>query len=528
MSPSSRASSTYSLVVGLVTGALLAGVAVPFALGERPSPDVLGAGGAGVDAPVDAPADGGVTGGLAGPDGTVAGAPDGEGPAPVGGAPGGAPGSTGGGSADAPATGPATTGGGGAPGTAPRTGGGAAGPNTASDVGVTPTTIKLGVITPDTRTLEQLGYPVSPGNAPEQWKVVIDQLNARGGINGRKVVPVIRPTDVVNQDRMRETCRFLTEDQKVFAVVGTNGFYGDAVPCITKEHGTPFFLNDGQSRTSQYKESRNRLFTLQQNKDRTLENYVEFLDRTGALKKQKIGVLQVRGFDSRPVEESMLPLLKSKGYAVASRYTFSDDNAEAARQMAVAVNQMRQDGVTVVLPIINFLYATQFVSTADGQGYRPRYYTSDFAQGTSDFFALRMPSSFEGTLGVTGSKTGEGRVGIAESAADRSCREAYEKASGTKVSRTDSSTSAYAHLMSVCAVYASWSSGAARAGGTLTRDALAAGIGSLGPVTLTGRGGGSYRPGKLDGVDFERVVSWRADCKCWTPVRGSTFYRSPR
>src|SRR5207253_4855931 len=81
------------------------------------------------------------------------------------------------GSAGGTAAGAAGTRGGGAAGAA------AAGANTASDIGVTPTSITLGNIT----AIQGQFGPDAFSPSPYGLQAYVSELNARGGVNGRKI-----------------------------------------------------------------------------------------------------------------------------------------------------------------------------------------------------------------------------------------------------------------------------------------------------------------------------------------------------
>ena len=108
------------------------------------------------------------------------------------------------------------------PGAAPAAGSAPAAPtakkaNYASDVGVTPNLIELGNIT-------TVGGPMPGQFEPfllgvRTW---VNEVNEKGGINGRKVQ--LSPCDDgMDAERNRSCARDLVENQKVFAIVGTNG-----------------------------------------------------------------------------------------------------------------------------------------------------------------------------------------------------------------------------------------------------------------------------------------------------------------
>lgn len=135
-------------------------------------------------------ADGGVVIGIGGTDGTAS---DGSG-------------TTGGGT-----DGSATTGG-----AAGGTTGGSSGPNQASDVGITATEIVLGTIVAENGVLGDAFAPAARGM--RAWAAA---QNARGGINGRKIV-LKTCDDGEVRARALSCAQRLVEQDKVFAIVGAN------------------------------------------------------------------------------------------------------------------------------------------------------------------------------------------------------------------------------------------------------------------------------------------------------------------
>src|SRR5215470_7051099 len=87
----------------------------------------------------------------------------------------------------------------------------------ADDSAMTKDQIKLGVTYVDLSALKSRGINLNHGDYEKSFNAVI---------NDRKIVPVYAPIDPVGTDPAQAACVKLTEDDKVFAVVG-------------------FFLNDG-------------------------------------------------------------------------------------------------------------------------------------------------------------------------------------------------------------------------------------------------------------------------------------------
>ena len=102
--------------------------------------------------------------------------------------------------------------------------------------GVTPTSIKLGITYLDTSAIKNI-VNIDPGNFQVAYTALIDQINAKGGVNGRKIVPVFEPIDPIGTGPAATACTTLTEDDKVFAVIGF--FQAADTACYLQTHDTP-------------------------------------------------------------------------------------------------------------------------------------------------------------------------------------------------------------------------------------------------------------------------------------------------
>lgn len=90
-------------------------------------------------------------------------------------------------------------------------------PAQASSVGVTRTSIKLGITVP-------LTGPASPGYAKvaPAMKAYFEYVNANGGVNGRKINLIIKDDKYLPQEAVNRTNELILRD-KVFAIVGALG-----------------------------------------------------------------------------------------------------------------------------------------------------------------------------------------------------------------------------------------------------------------------------------------------------------------
>jgi ABC-type branched-subunit amino acid transport system substrate-binding protein len=86
-----------------------------------------------------------------------------------------------------------------------------------SEIGVTSTTIKLGITLPMTGSASA-GYKELPG----AMKAYFDYVNANGGVNGRKITLVVKNDGYLPRQAIQNTQDLIGKD-KVFAVIGALG-----------------------------------------------------------------------------------------------------------------------------------------------------------------------------------------------------------------------------------------------------------------------------------------------------------------
>lgn len=386
---------------------------------------------------------------------------------------------------------------------------------TASDTGVTPEVISLGILIPEEIALDGGGSSGDfVGDLYEQWTVAIEQINNAGGINGRALEPVFREFDGLDADSMRAACIYLTEEVGVFAVVNAGGFYGDPILCVAEQHQTPFIGQAGEIQDF-YTRAGGMYVSTTLSKERALLNAVQRMYEEGYFEGRTVGIVEQEGIDRIPVDNAMVPLLNQLGVPIAHRATFSEDFAAAQAQMPIQISQMRSAGVDTVLLPVGLGIGGLFVSQADTQGYRPQYWTSDFASGTSDVYATLMNDGFDGALGYTALRTGEAIAGMDEAPLDRGCRERFEAQTGRGMDR---STIEYYSMVTACGIMDMFTRAATAAGPELTRVGLSNALQGLGPVDVPYSGSSSLGPGKLDAPDAVRLVQFSSSCRCWQPA----------
>jgi hypothetical protein len=174
--------------------------------------------------------------------------------------------------------------------------------------GVTADEIKLGFPTIDFAALKDVGVNIDRGDAQQIFDALTAQLNADGGINGRKVDVDVLKYSVLNPADAEAVCTKFTEDEKVFALLNAfDGVTQSANKCVT-DHKT--FLIGGSPDLAIAKKTPWVSQTATQ--ERQARNFVQLMAKKGLFKGKTIGI------STDPAQEQItkkviVPALKKAG-----------------------------------------------------------------------------------------------------------------------------------------------------------------------------------------------------------------------
>lgn len=86
--------------------------------------------------------------------------------------------------------------------------------------GISATTIKVGIPYVDYSAVDrQFELQIDQGNYPDAYNALIANLNAHGGVHGRKIVPVFVAVNPTGAAAATTACTQLTEDEPVFVAM---------------------------------------------------------------------------------------------------------------------------------------------------------------------------------------------------------------------------------------------------------------------------------------------------------------------
>ena len=290
----------------------------------------------------------------------------------------------------------------------------------ATDRGVNPSDcgkpcVKLGFLIANVGGLAASGFAL---NLRTDMSQVIDAYvkyqNAHGGINGRQIVAVKRPTDPTSQSDQSTACTSMIDDNHVFGVVDTATLiYAATQQCFSIQTRTPYVHSYAESADFQAQGAGYDI-SVPRNLDRIAREWAVEAKSLAFLKGgEKVGILTDNCEPNITVINKVLkPMLLADG--AASVYVGATDcNADAAQAQPPAIQtQMCTAGVTHVFPAANFLSVQVFLNSADGspcgQGpNRYRYFASDYDGISGDLFAQHFPATqWDGVLAINNGYTG--------------------------------------------------------------------------------------------------------------------------
>jgi hypothetical protein len=259
--------------------------------------------------------------------------------------------------------------------------------------------VRIGIVYADpttTKAAAGIGAKgASVGDPKAYATAIIADLNARGGINGRKIQPFWYADDVTGAEQsqqMTAACEGFMSDSKVVAVVGLG--HPALADCVERRGGITVDATFGVSGLdaagfSQFPHYANvSALAL----DRAARDLVSSLVSQGYFSgwntttgsastlAAKVGVISYDDvYFKRVVNQVLLPELQRAGHPsvvtefVNHHQSLSDLSGQVT-QVQSAVLKMASSGVTHIVDFDdNGTIGLFFLNTAEGQGYRPRY-----------------------------------------------------------------------------------------------------------------------------------------------------------
>jgi hypothetical protein len=375
--------------------------------------------------------------------------------------------------------------------------------------GVTSTSIKVGITYPDVAAIASI-INVDPGNYKVAYTTLINQINSRGGINGRKIVPVFAPVDPLGTSGAATACTHLTEDENVFAVLGF--FQAADVNCYLVEHGTPII---GASLTAaQSSQAKAPWFNNIISDSELVPKEMAIFKQEGAFAGKKIGVVGTSP-DQAEMNLVIPALHKVNANVVQTAVNSVPDTDKAAfnQEYGVIAEKFKSAGVNTVVAVGNAGASWAQALQLNQSTYHPRIVATDYVD--MDAYVTNK-LGYEQSI-IKDGLTAGGYAPVADVWNDptmKRCIATIQAAEpGAKindpVTATSSTPVTWTAPELACQQMALFSDFVKAAGKTLTDQTLAKGAKSISKVIIPGGGGAlTFPAGHGDGNGPVFVYQW--------------------
>lgn len=230
----------------------------------------------------------------------------------------------------------------------------------------------------------------------EQAKAIhlfVNQINDSGGINGRKINPIITSYNPANEANMQAQCTNWTQgNPPIFAVLDGVGTYtGPEQLCVTQQGHTPF-LSQWTSVSTFTQEGSPYLWWTGPDDGAILQALVDWGWSQGTIGgKAKLGVVVGdRASDQIAWHQYLLPDLRRLHVTpvVETIPAQTSEGAATASDATLIVEKLREADVTSVIPIIPFNAFLPMLASQTQQQYFPRLLLSDYEESIESSLGL--------------------------------------------------------------------------------------------------------------------------------------------
>ena len=404
-------------------------------------------------------------------------------------------------------------------------GGGSGGSDATTDVtdgGATETTVTTG----GTRTLK-IGYAYQDVSAftilndkfsigdPELQGAAVLEAWRRDGVlpmNGIDIEFVYVKFNTLSADDQLGACTRLAQDEQVFAVIATRDFQVGS-SCLTERYGIPTITSSGMA-VSAYERGAPWLFSVQATETQAATSFVQWAQERGDLDGKRIGLY----WDTRSEEaaDAFKAALADLGIELASDLP-SDGEGIGSPQDQIVVQRFLADGVDLPIMMVGTSSVTNFLASAEQQGYEPNLLWFEWSNQLNDVSTDAFPQSMlDGVQAMAMSRVGELAAGIEPGTSAAACIANYQSFAGVDVELVVPASGETGQILFTCDLMTILLEGLRNAGDDPTPESFVASLEMITDLELAWWGNLSYSADDHAGVEQIRTVTWSTDCPCWT------------
>lgn len=383
-------------------------------------------------------------------------------------------------------------------------------------VGVTPDSIRLGYTQIDFDALrEDFSVDLHFQNAEPVLEALVEEVNERGGIHGRRLEVDVEPYVPVGAASAEEVCVRFTEDDPVFAVLG--GFAGmstDVNSCVVTRNDTA--LVGGTWTTEEQRDAAQAPWlSVDMSLARRSVGFARALGELGQLDDvDKIAVLNSTA-ENEPFLPAVQDALRDGGTEVVVTGTVT--GASGAAEARTLLERARSAGATAVF--YSGLNPAIYPAFADHPEMRLFFEDATTTQaGLRDFLLaghdLDIVSNGMFPLPHRDDPEMDECIEIVEERTDIVVADPNTLA--------DDEPNWWQAVHASCTHLRLFEKVATAAGPDLTNESFLAAAEEMGEIRLPGVARGSLGPGKYDANDLTRLVTWDREAQDgeggWVPI----------
>jgi hypothetical protein len=212
--------------------------------------------------------------------------------------------------------------------------------------GVTTSTIRIGITVVDFAAIAKAGGTLmDQGNEQDAYNALIANVNAHGGIDGRKIVPFYAVVNPIGTAPAATACTTLTEDDNVFVALEPLD-----PECYTTTHKTvvinPLLPGPAPAGSAV-------AFSLTPPANAFDSQMISAMTKSGVFKGKKVGVVGTSA-DNVELQTAVLPALKKNHVAVIQTAIDSApiaDGVASAQQVGSIALKFKSAGVNLVVAV---------------------------------------------------------------------------------------------------------------------------------------------------------------------------------
>ena len=405
------------------------------------------------------------------------------------------------------------------------------GPLTASFRGVTADSIKIGISLVDYKPIKDF-IDFDRGDEQKTAQVFIDAINNAGGVGGRRLVPVFVKYLSVGTADLLKKCTQLTEDEKVFAVIGlVYDPTGQGPLCYSKQHQT---VHIGfELREDWMNQSGGLMVTPSRSQDRGMRLLVQLLGSQKFWDTHKKAAILTDQNSDKLVTSALEPALRADNVSMGSKAVLSvtgTDTTAAQQQLDSFLERWKNENVDSLFLASATVASKQFVEkikrVLPNVALIGAVDTGLEQAGKDEVAAKKNPNPYEGTY-VAGGQTSADFWNTRQEYQDK-CVKPWEAATGQKLTapqdvkpingKTDERWIA---VDDFCTLLYMFKTIAEKAGSNLTNDTWKQAVNSFGKIDLVSTPFASLGQGKYDASDEVRLSqfsSTQGSTGGWKPV----------